>query len=396
MTSDRPVFDPGVSISGTLGVYVHVPFCQRRCPYCDFSIAVRPEIPHQAYLRAVLAELEARAPAYDGLPLTSLYFGGGTPSLWASDALAAVIDAVRGRWGTPGEVTVEVNPGDVDRARLDAWRAAGVNRLSVGAQSFDPALLRALGRSHSVEETRALLRDAQHSGFERISLDLIFGVAGQRRSGFERDLNAALDAGVEQVSTYSLTIEPHTPFARREARGERLVVEDDEVAEMFEVADQVTAARGLRRYEPSNIARPGHWSRHNLIYWLGGVYLGLGMGAHSLWRSPEGAARRRGNSPDLKRYLADPLTTPALDERLAPEVHLSERIFLGLRTRFPLSLEALAEQHGAAQVDRYRPALDQLVADGLIEASPDGRVATTARGLLFHDRIAARVVERAP
>jgi oxygen-independent coproporphyrinogen-3 oxidase len=335
---------PGQDPQAAFGVYVHVPFCERRCPYCDFSIALRRRIPHDAYRDALLAELAARqaevGPEVSGL--WSVYFGGGTPSLWEPRCLAEVLGALRARWGDAQEVTVEVNPGgEVTAQTLDTWRAAGVDRLSIGAQSFDPRALQALGRAHTPDDTWRLLDAAQAAGFARASIDLIVGRATQAVDDVRADVDAALSHGlVEQVSAYLLTVEPRTPYARQEARGLRRAADPDQAADHLDALDAHLTARGLLRYEPSNSARPGRWSRHNLLYWRGGEYLGLGMGAHSMRRLPDGGAARRAATRDLKRYLADPCAT-SLTEALSPQTHLAERLFLNLRTAFVTDVGAL-------------------------------------------------------
>jgi oxygen-independent coproporphyrinogen-3 oxidase len=389
--------------SAAFGVYVHVPFCERRCPYCDFSIAQRRQIPHEAYRDALLHELRERAhlfnpsanPSAATRSLWSVYFGGGTPSLWSPTCLAEVLRALTTRWGDPQEVTVEVNPGgDTDRAALATWRAAGVDRLSIGAQSFDPAALSLLGRTHTPDDVWTLLDDARAEGFERASIDLIIGRAGQTPDGLRADVSAALSHPlVEQVSSYLLTIEPRTPYARQEARGIRRGVDDDEAVSLLDTLDAALSAGGLTRYEPSNSARWGRWSKHNLLYWRGGEYLGLGMGAHSMRRAPDGGARRRAATRDLKRYLGDPLLTD-FTEDLSPSTHLAERVFLALRTRFTLDLKSLLAPYDLTATQRaaLTAALAQLSRQGWVTDLGQGCWQTTPSGLRFHDDIAAEVL----
>lgn len=392
---------------GGFGVYVHVPFCERRCPYCDFSIALRKTIPHEAYKQALLNEFEDRAPCWEHRPeapqspaLRSVYFGGGTPSLWSPNCLGDVLRAIKTRWGQPREVTIEVNPGgDIDPQALDTWRNAGVDRLSIGAQSFDPQALKTLGRTHSPDDVFHLLDQAQRAGFSRASIDLIIGRADQHENNVLTDVLAALSHPlVEQVSAYTLTIEPRTPYARQEARGQRRTAEEDNVVRMMDTLDAALSQGGLTRYEPSNSARPGRWSKHNLLYWQGCEYIGLGMGAHSLQRLENGGAQRRAGTKDLKKYLANPTQSPAFQEILSPNTHLAERIFLALRTRFYFDLEGLLASYTLTPdaLNTLQRALQTLQRAHLIDLAtaphPQTLWFTTERGLRYHDEIAAEIL----
>lgn len=398
---DATRLEPGFDAAHATGVYVHVPFCVRRCPYCNFDIAVRRNIPHEAYRNALLTELDARAPAVlaatPHAPLRTIYFGGGTPALWRADCLLEVLDRLRTLTHAPDdllEVTVEANPEDLAGETLEALRAGGVTRLSLGVQSFEPATLEFLGRAHSPDTARAVVAAAHALGFST-SVDLIFGAAAQDAVRLEADLAELTALGIEHVSAYGLTVERRTAFGRRAARGEALTVDEDAMAERFEQVALTLADHGFVRYEVSNLARPPAFSRHNTLYWLGGCYLGLGMGAHSLLRHPDGSATRRAAGPDLRAYLADPTGHVAFEESLTADVHLAERLFTALRTRFWIDLDALAVDHPAAQMARYAPALERIVALGLAER--DGaRIRATERGLALHDSAAAMIVEQMP
>ncbi|MGF1624624.1 MAG: radical SAM family heme chaperone HemW [Alphaproteobacteria bacterium] len=264
-----------------LAVYVHWPFCVAKCPYCDFNSHVRDRVDGDAFGRALLAELDHFAAETAGRTVTSLFFGGGTPSLMAPAAVAAVIDRVAARWPVAAdlEVTLEANPGSVEAGRLAGYRAAGVNRVSLGVQSLDDAALRFLGRKHDAGEARAAVALAGRL-FDRFSFDLIYTLPGQSLQDWARALDQALAMAGDHLSVYQLTIEPGTAFARAVEQG-RLAIPDEATSEaLFDLTQQRLEAAGLPAYEISNHARPGSACRHNLTYWRYGFYVGVGPGAH--------------------------------------------------------------------------------------------------------------------
>jgi oxygen-independent coproporphyrinogen-3 oxidase len=388
---------PTVS-DASVGVYVHVPFCERICPYCDFPVvAARRLAPAQeeVYVDALLCELEERRGAFAGRTLASLYFGGGTPSLVQPASLARVIDAVRSAFPAAGEpeLTLEVNPSTLERERLPAFRAAGVNRLSLGIQSFDDGVLKRLGRAHRADEGRATLAAARAAGFDNLSLDLIFAAPGQDLAALERDLAETTGFAPEHVSTYALTLEAGTPFAGAAARGRLALPGEDEAAAMMErVADRLAAA-GLAAYEISNHARPGRESAHNQRYWQRRPVLGLGVGAWSTEPrsadAPHGA--RRANRRDLAGYLdciaagASPAVGAAevLDARTAR----GEAALLGLRTRRGVSAAEFAAEFGAPPRRFFAAAIDRFRDAGLLLEAPDGDLRLSERGRLLADSV---------
>ncbi|MCZ7681480.1 MAG: radical SAM family heme chaperone HemW [Sandaracinaceae bacterium] len=337
-------------------VYLHFPWCLAKCPYCDFASAAirRGEVPHDAYADAVLSELERRASALAGRRLTSVFFGGGTPSLWDAGALARVLSAVRAAFEEeePGlEVTVECNPTSLDRAKAAALREAGVGRLSVGVQSLDAGRLRYLGRLHDPDGALRALRAAS-AEMPRVSADLMFGMPGQRAGDFEEELERVLETGVRHVSAYALTIEPDTQFGALHRKGKLEVARDDDYAETFARAEEVLARAGFSHYEVSNYAQPGEEARHNLHYWAGGDYLGLGAGAVGCLA--EGAsARRWRNDPRPERYLERP-GEEVFEEPLEPEDRVREALMLGLRTARGVDLAALRDEDGPRSAARAR------------------------------------------
>jgi len=366
-----------------LGVYVHVPYCLRRCPYCDFNSVAAP-LPHEAYRDAVLAELETRAPELAGrAPAVSVYFGGGTPGLWSPACVFAVIDAVAARLGlaADAEITVEHNPGALSPAGLRDLRAAGVNRLSLGAQSFDDRLLAWLGRIHRAADTDAAIDAARAAGFEDLSLDLIQGAAGQTPLLAQADVAAVLGREPTHVSTYQLTLAAGTRFGARAAAGERLVASEDDQIAIFEGTRAALRDAGYIPYEVSNAARPGYEAVHNGLYWSGGEYLGLGAGAHGFRRVGD-AGERWENERDPGRYLVAARCGRPPEvrrERIDAEALEEERLLTGLRLDRGISVDASLER-------RFGPAAARLVERGWLRTD-GGRWRATDPGRLLLDRL---------
>jgi oxygen-independent coproporphyrinogen-3 oxidase len=386
----------------TLGVYVHVPFCERVCPYCDFAVvAARPLGAEQEerYVAALLRELEARRAAFPGFALASLYFGGGTPALLRASSVARLVAAVRGSFAPQAglEVTLEANPSTLERGRLPGFREAGVGRLSLGIQSFDDAVLRRLGRAHRAEAGRAALRAAREAGFANLSLDLIFAAPGQDLAALERDLAEALRFEPEHVSSYALSIEAGTPFATAAARGQLALPDEDLAAAMMErVAERLEGA-GLLQYEISSFARPGFEAVHNARYWQRRPVLGLGVGAVST--DPPGAETpfgvRRANRRELGGYLAAVeagAPAEAEAEVLLARVARGEAAFLALRTRRGLEAAAFAREFGAPPRAFWGREIDALCAGGLLRESAAADLALTASGRLLADSVFERFV----
>jgi oxygen-independent coproporphyrinogen-3 oxidase len=385
----------------SVGVYLHVPFCERVCPYCDFpvvaarSLARREE---ERYVQALLAELAARAPDFAERRLATIYLGGGTPSLLAPESIARLIGAVRAAFpGAPEEVTLEANPSTTERARLAGFRAAGVDRLSIGTQSFDDATLKRLGRAHRAEESHAFLGAARAAGIAHLSLDLIFGAPGQDLSAVLRDAEAALAHAPEHVSAYALTLEAGTPFARAVAAEKLDVPDDDASAEMMVALGSAFEAAGLARYEIASWARPGRDAVHNRRYWERRPVLGLGVGAHSLEPPRAGApfGARTANERALPAYLARVASgtfAPPEREPLAEATARGEAVFLALRTRAGLSAADFAAEFGAPPRAFFARAIDEAVAAGQLAESARGDLTLTDAGWLFADGVAARFV----
>jgi len=382
------------------GLYVHFPYCLRRCPYCDFTIAISRTVPGERYADAVLAELRlriAQRPAWTERPLDSIYLGGGTPSLWEPREVGRVLEGIAGLLplAADAEISLEANPEVADSARLAGYRAAGVNRLSLGIQSFEPAVLTTLGRSHSPSDAEAAFRAARGASFENVSIDLIHGVPGQSLAGAVEDARRAVALGPEHVSSYVLTVDrdhlgAETVFSRRLRQGRLVLPEDDAVVEMVDAVGEVLASAGLERYEISSHAVPGRHSRHNALYWTGGESLALGAGAVGFHHDGGGAVRTT-NLRSTPRWLeaVEAGRLPDEDrETLGPGALYEERLLLGLRLRSGLDLARLWAERGIAPRSAE---VDVLVRDGFLE--PLGpRFRLTRRGTHLHQEISARLV----
>jgi oxygen-independent coproporphyrinogen-3 oxidase len=386
----------------TLGVYVHFPYCLAKCPYCDFfSLAEeRPNIPHQAYADAVLCELERRAAELSPRRLTSVFFGGGTPSLWEPRDLGRVLAAIRATFpGGPVEITAECNPSSFDEARAAALREVGINRVSLGVQGLDAKRLEFLGRLHDPEGGLRALRVALRAGFERVSADLIFGVAGETAEEARSEALTLAELGPTHLSAYALTIEPGTRFGALAKAGKLPLLEDDIVARSFEAVSTALASAGFEHYEISNYARGGHYAAHNLAVWRGGSYLGLGTGAWGTVRHGGGVVRYR-NAPAPDRYLkasagAALWSTSELVsdvESIAPGTALTERLMLGLRLAEGVDLDALERETGAPgwTPERRRVAERLARAGRLVIDGARLRIPRTAR--LFADGVVRELI----
>lgn len=383
-----------------VGLYVHFPFCSVHCPYCDFAVDARAEIPHDRYADTVVAELAARAPWFRTGPaaprLVSIYFGGGTPGLWRPDALARVLEAGRqafGAIGVPLEITLEANPGEVDEARAQAWRAAGVNRLSLGVQALDDRLLSALGRNHGAAAGETAVRAARAAGFDNLSVDLMFGLPGQSFDDWRRAIDGVLALQPEHVSAYALTIERGTPFGARARKGELVVPDDEAAAAMQEAVRDALAAAGFTQYEVSSHARAGRRAVHNSLYWNGAPYLGVGASAASFRPLADGTAWRFSNPRATDTYFkaaASGNPQPAQTERRQAAELENEAVWLALRTSDGLDRARHARRFGAVPELGREAELAACAARGWLLLTPEA-IRPTPAGLLFADEIAARL-----
>ncbi|HVL35471.1 MAG TPA: radical SAM family heme chaperone HemW [Burkholderiales bacterium] len=344
-----------------LALYVHIPWCVRKCPYCDFNSHERAgPLPEQAYLARLFEDLEAALPSIWGRRVGSVFIGGGTPSLFSPEAIDTLLSGVRARLPLEpqAEITLEANPGTVEAGRFRGFRAAGVNRISIGIQSFDDAMLQALGRIHSAAEARAAVEVAA-AVFDNINLDLMYGLPGQSSAMARADLEQALALGVPHVSAYQLTIEPNTVFFRRPPR----LPPHDQCADMQLAAEALLAAAGLEHYETSAFARPGVRCRHNLNYWQFGDYLGIGAGAHGKLSFPDRVTRHvRASQP--AEYLRG---SGRAQERVVPAAELGFEFMLNaLRLIEGVDVRLFAERTGLS-LSAVEPQLSQAEARGLLE-----------------------------
>ena len=369
-----------------LALYVHVPWCVRKCPYCDFnSHAVREPPDEDAYLAALLADLDQDLPLVAGRPLESVFLGGGTPSLLSGRFVGRLLEAVDQRLGigSETEVTLEANPGAADAERFTAYRGAGVNRLSIGVQSFDDARLAALGRIHDGREARAATEAARHAGFENLNLDLMFGLPGQRVGGALADLGTAIALGAPHLSWYQLTVEPNTAFAAAPPP----LPSEDLAAEIQEQGLQLLAAAGYCQYEVSAHARPAHQCRHNANYWQFGDYLGIGAGAHGKLTLEDGTVERLWKPRHPADYLAHAGTAHGIAGRAtigAPELRFELALnALRLRDGIPL---ALVEARTGLDAASLAGPIGEALRWGLLEPS-DERLIASPLGWRFLNRL---------
>jgi oxygen-independent coproporphyrinogen-3 oxidase len=373
------------------GIYVHIPFCVRKCAYCDFySIADLTLKP--LFLKALSADIAAADPV--PLEFDSIYLGGGTPSILAPEEVGRLMDALtsRFRFVGPVEVTLEANPGTVDLETLKGFRTAGVNRLNLGVQSFQEENLRALGRIHTARQAHAALADARRAGFEDVGLDLMYGLPGQTRETWTADLESALAHAPEHIACYMLTVEAGTPLAADQRRGRFRPPPEGQVADLFRLTSERLAGCGFLHYEVSNFARGGadggapRISRHNSKYWAYSPYLGFGPAAHSFL-----PPRRFWNHPDVQRYVDEVRAgrrPVAGAETLTVEQQMLEVIMLGLRTSAGIDLDDFQARFGKDLLRLCGSAAEELSARGLLTVA-NRRCAPTREGMLYLNTVIA-------
>ena len=376
-------------------MYVHFPWCLSKCPYCDFASTTAKVVPEDRYTTALLRELAVRAEGLKAQPVDSIFFGGGTPSLWRPQLVGQVLEALASKLSLlpHAEVTLEANPGASDAGRFAAYRAAGVNRLSIGVQSFQPSTLKALGREHDGPLAVAAFEKARRAGFDNLSLDFIYGVHGQTAEQARLDATQAAALQPEHLSAYALTLEKEAlaeevPLAKQLARGEVTLPPDEQVTGMQRAVEEVYAAAGLHRYEVSNYAKAGRHSRHNALYWTGGEYLALGVGATGRL-----GHRRYSNQRSAEKYLVEVEAQgvpTAQEEALDSPTLFRERLAMGLRLTNGIDLEALCRAYGEDFAPR-RAQIELLTRHGLLRR--DGaRTQLTPAGFDVHSAVCARLM----
>jgi oxygen-independent coproporphyrinogen-3 oxidase len=370
-----------------LGVYLHIPFCVRKCRYCDFlSFAGTGADARASYVHKLIGEISGRSEEFGAFRVVdTIYFGGGTPSLLSPRLVGELLDAVYARYrvADDAEITLEANPGTVDEKKLRGYISAGVNRLSVGAQSFSAKKLRYLGRIHSAMDTINMYRQARAAGFDNISLDLIFGVPGETLEIWLADMEAALRLEPEHLSFYSLTLEEGTPIFDDIVNGRAPEVSEIDDRLMYHKALGRLKGAGYRHYEISNAAKPGRESRHNLKYWALDDYVGFGLGAHSYY---EGS--RFANTEHMTEYMsaAFPEAMTAWEHTNTVSDDMAEFIFLGLRRTDGIDLARFGSTFGRDFWDLYKEETDKLIRRGLLERAGE-TLRLTPLGLDLSDSV---------
>jgi oxygen-independent coproporphyrinogen-3 oxidase len=401
---------PDAATPSDISLYLHIPFCHAKCHYCDFNSYAGMLGLREQYVAALVDEITlagARARDAQRKPrrCRTIFFGGGTPSLLTPAQIALLLDAARAAFtvDADAEVTMEANPGALEYERLDEVRAAGVNRLSMGAQSFDAGLLRWMGRIHSPEEIETAFGAARAAGFDNVNLDFIFALPGQTQAVWEQTLERALALGPDHLSLYNLIVEEGTPLYRWVARGKVREVDEDTAADMYEHAQRRLEMAGYEHYEISNWARPGHACQHNLTYWRNLAWIGLGAGGSSFY-----AHHRFTNARPIRDYIAriktslhvpDPADAPAPlpagaiveDEYIGRELEMAETAMLALRLAEGLSLATFAERYGQGFWPTFERRLSDISGLGLLE-EVDGAVRLSPRGRMLGNEVFARLL----
>ena len=382
----------------SFSLYIHIPYCHSKCPYCDFNSHAMASWPEGDYVNALLAEMGQRAaePPWIGASLKTIFFGGGTPSLFQPGSIAQLIESADRLFGLDpdAEITLEANPGTVDAAKLAGMRTAGVNRISFGAQSFNPEILKFLGRIHSADETRAAADMAHRVGFERLNLDLIFAVPGQTFEDLQNDLAEAVALGPDHISAYNLTFEEGTVFFTEMKRGRIRPLESDDQAALYARVRAELPQRGYPMYEISNYAPSGHEARHNLSYWRAESYLGLGAGAHSFAHDGPAQGRRWWNERAPARYIAratEAGLAEAGGETVDQATAAGEFVFLNLRLREGFALAEFTRRFGTSFDAHFGDRAADLLEAGLLVRSA-GRILLSDRGLELADSVFAEFI----
>ncbi len=378
-------------MSERFGLYIHWPFCLSKCPYCDFNSHVVERIDQAAWREALLRELDEGADRTQGRIVTSVFFGGGTPSLMDPATTGALIERIGQRWTLADdiEITLEANPGTIDAERFRDIRSAGVNRLSMGLQALDDAQLKFLGRVHdSAQAIKAV--ELARAAFPRISFDLIYARPGQSLESWRQELDRAIAMAADHLSLYQLTIEPGTPFHPMAARGEFVMPDDDHAAALFELTQDITEAAGLPAYEISNHARPGAECRHNLLYWQGDDFLGIGPGAHGRLTDEQGrtTTHRRHRAPEIWRGMVMEKGEGTAEAGiLDAEDRTTELVLMGLRLTEGLSLAKYPDLESSLD----SKGLAEMIEDGFLKRE-NNFLRATPQGRLLLNRVIERIL----
>ena len=391
-------------MSRPLALYIHIPFCETKCPYCDFNTYSGIEVLIPSYMEALCRETELWGRLFSRPPVRTVFLGGGTPSYMPVEEIGKVLDTVRDAFDLDpaAEITLEANPDDCTEARVEVYPALGINRVSLGVQSLDDRLLEMLGRRHTAVQAIDAYRTVTSAGFDNVSIDLMYGLPDQTIEDWRSTLEAASEMGPPHISLYCLTLEGGTPMERSVASGE--MPDPDLAADMYLLAEETMARQGYRHYEISNWARPGFESRHNLVYWRNEPYLGVGPGAHSyvdgvrFWNlnSPREYVRivRELAPPQALdgRPLAEPVDAMAVVERsetIGRRLEMAETLMMGLRLDTGVALDEFVARFGESPTSVYGEVIDELSSAELLDGS-DGRLRLTDRGRILGNEVFAR------
>jgi oxygen-independent coproporphyrinogen-3 oxidase len=372
------------SMSGDIALYVHLPFCRRKCRYCSFVSYENRENDIPLYLETLGKELKQRS---HGERISSIYLGGGTPSLIPVKALGALLNTIAGLFtlDKTAEISMEANPGTVDKAYLKSIRGLGVNRLSLGIQSFNDPELAMLGRIHTADEAKDAARFAREAGFDNLNLDLIYGIPGQAKADWQRSLETALTMKPEHLSLYALTLEHDTPMQLMINEGRLPKIDPDLSADLYELAEDLLEKHGYNHYEISNWALNGRECRHNLVYWHNLPYLGVGAAAHSCLEG-----YRLANTANLDKYLSafsgNAAQVPEMDEKIDSQLELAETVILGLRLGEGIKKETIKNRFGIDIMESYRGQIKEMADAGLLKTN-NGHLSLTPRGRLLSNEV---------
>lgn len=378
-----------IIVSNPIALYVHIPFCRRKCGYCSFVSYQSRQADIPLYLKALKAEITQRA---NRAAISSVFFGGGTPSLLSAGQIGDILATIRSLFAVDkaAEITIEANPGTVDEAWLTAIRGLGVNRLSLGVQSLNDRDLALLGRIHTAEQARQAVKFARNAGFDNLNLDLIYGLPGQTLSDWQDTLEKAIALAPRHLSAYALTLEEETPMCQAIEERSLPAIDPDLSAEQYELAEDLLAKHGYLHYEISNWAKQGYQCRHNLVYWQNRGYLGVGVAAHSSL-----IGHRLANTGDIDKYLADFICglpfEPEMDETIDAELRLAETVILGLRLVGGISLDNIKERFGIDVLSYYHRQIDEMTQAGLMECDRD-YLKLTRRGRLLSNEVFWRLL----
>lgn len=367
------------------GIYIHIPFCKQACSYCDFYFSTRKQLV-EPFIDALLQEIRSyKDTVYSTHPVKTIYLGGGTPSLLNERQLTNIFETVEEVFDTdPVEVTIEVNPDDVNEHYLKMLRQLKINRVSMGIQSFQPDLLNFMHRAHNRDEALNALEAVRNMGFPSFTADLIYGNPGQTIQMLQKDLEQLLAFDPPHISAYSLTVEPKTRLGKQVELGRIQPPDDEEVAEHFDCVESSLTEHGLERYEVSNFAKPGCEAEHNSNYWNHQNYIGFGPSAHSFWWD-NFTAKRWNNQSNLKKYLSDPVSDLTEESEIISKKSLAEeRLFLGLRTKWGVSVNELNNRYNYQLSGKQLDWIDQQVNLGILTFN-EGIIKMTGTGLKISD-----------